>query len=426
MKSPKTTKPTKSRTDKNKVPPQKTQSARAKNEATAGKGGAKPGKAGAKLEADTRKEPTNYRPKLLQIKVPLQQLLLDPNNPRILSDSAVPEDQFADPGVQVQADKRMKEGKFELEELKFSIIKNGWQPVDMIFVKKLKANQYVVLEGNRRLTALRDIKTEDLTPELKASIDPLEVLEVMGTKDLEESRAQVSYLLGVRHHGSLKKWGAFARAHNIFERYLRIGAMTDASFKWNEDAAIKVADTLGLDVEEVQTRLQVYRVMKQLEDCPAIKKVGMEGRYYSLIGESLSKRLKAVRAQYVNQDPGTFLVDEPTLSRLDNTCHFSTPKRKGAPIANPAEWRSLNQILSDISDGERTKMLLQVEKDKQKPSDVYALRAAALRQPRWDQWLKQVAELLKRIKLGDLETPEARGVARQLASVLDALASKPA
>src|SRR5690349_7960308 len=103
----------------------------------------------------------NYRPKLREIQVPLQKLLLDPNNPRFLEDHGNPvaEDNYGDSGVQTNTAKRMEKDAYRLEELKKSIVTNGWQPVDRIFVRQLRSppGQYVVLEGNRRLMALRAV-----------------------------------------------------------------------------------------------------------------------------------------------------------------------------------------------------------------------------------------------------------------------------
>ena len=379
-------------------------------------------------EAAALREPKDFRPTLRPIRVPLQELLLDPNNPRILTDSDVPESEFPDTGIQVDAHERMIQGDFKLAELKQSILKNGWQPVDQIFVKQLPSGQFVVLEGNRRLTALRMVIKEDGVPkELLNAIDPLPVLEVVGTKDLEESRAQVTYLLGVRHHGSLKMWAPFARAHNMYERYLQYGRMTDDSFTWDDAVAERVADTLSVGLDAVRDALRVYRVMKQLEAHPAIKSVGIQGRYYSLVREVLSRPKNSPLRKYVAQDPATFRIDDASLSRIDGVCHFSQVGRQGAPISSPAEWRPLEKILLDPDGAKSAELLHQVEVEKKKPSDVYAMRAAELRQPRWDRWLKEVAELLKRLSVGELEsTEEATDVSRRLATILDTLAEATA
>ena len=373
----------------------------------------------------------NYRPELKSIQVPLQKLLLDPNNPRFLEDhsSPVAEKDFADSGVQNKTADRMRKEAFRLDVLKKSIETNGWQPVDMIFVRRLEAlpGQYVVLEGNRRLMALRDLsegKGGTLSEEISKAVDPLTVLEVIGTADIEETRAQVTYLLGARHHGSLKTWGPFAQAHNLYERYLKQGNMDDATFIWDETVANKIAAQLSVDVRKIAERLRVYIAMKQLHEVPAIKAVGIEGKYYSLVHEALpSWQSSSPLKQYVVQDASTFRLDDASVGRLDAVCHFSTENRLNAPVSSPDEWRPMARILGDSDPEKRLKMLREVEEDKKAPSDVWALRQAELRQPRWDRWLVEVADLLKKLQIGNIDSDDARAqmVGQRLAGILDAL-----
>lgn len=376
----------------------------------------------------------NYRPELKSIVVPLQKLLLDPNNPRFLEDHSdrIEEKNFADSGIQTATANAMRREAFHLKDLKKSIETNGWQPVDMIFVRRLESlpGQYVVLEGNRRLMALRELGPEGKLPAtIAAEVDPLHVLEVVGTGDVEESRAQITYLLGVRHHGSLKTWGPFAQAHNLYERYLQEGKMTDATFRWDERIAQKISDRLSVAVNKIEERLRTYIAMKQLHENPEIRKVGMQGKYYSLVRAVLPPgQRKSPLRKYVVQDGSTFRLDEGSLRRLDAVCHFSTENRANAPISSPDEWRPLAQILGDADPEKRDAMLQEIEVGKKAPSDVSARRQAELRQPRWDRWLDEVAKLLKRLQVGSIDRDDepALQVAKRLANILDALPSEAA
>ena len=371
----------------------------------------------------------NYRPELKGIKVPLQKLLLDPNNPRFLEDHAtrVDDKDFADSGVQAETADRMRKNAFRLDDLKKSIETNGWQPVDMIFVRRIDAlpGQYVVLEGNRRLMALRDLKTNGkLVGAIAESTDPLHVLEVVNATTIEESRAQITYLLGVRHHGSLKTWGPFAQAHNLYERYLYEGNMKDATFKWDEYIAGKIGDRLSIDVKTIEERLRTYVAMKQLHEVPKIKNIGMQGKYYSLVREVLPPgQANSPLRKYVVQDPSTFKLDDASMLRLDATCHFSTAERDKAPISSPDEWRPMAKILGDVDPTKRAEMLKDVEEGKEVPSNVWALRQAELRQPRWDRWLVEVADLLKRLQVSNIDSDDkpTQEIANRLAKILDAL-----
>ncbi len=93
----------------------------------------------------------------------LDQIFLDPNNPRFASEKDVitPEEKIIDPTVQELCAFKMQ--KYELEELKKSIKEVGFVPVDRIVVKplKAKADSYVVLEGNRRIAALKTLAKEN-------------------------------------------------------------------------------------------------------------------------------------------------------------------------------------------------------------------------------------------------------------------------
>jgi ParB-like nuclease family protein len=100
---------------------------------------------------------------LSPIKLRLNDLLLDPNNPRFseLGDvlNPIPEGRFADEKVQANTFEKMKDPLFDVAELRDTIKTIGFLPMDRIVVRPWKgsgsAQKFVVIEGNRRVTALR-------------------------------------------------------------------------------------------------------------------------------------------------------------------------------------------------------------------------------------------------------------------------------
>src|ERR1700756_4210372 len=97
---------------------------------------------------------------LQKITVSVDNLLLDPNNPRfadISEDSLnVPEIRYIDMIVQDEAYKKMLHPKFDVITLAKSIETVGFIPVDNIVVKRLgDTDKYVIVEGNRRTTAIK-------------------------------------------------------------------------------------------------------------------------------------------------------------------------------------------------------------------------------------------------------------------------------
>ncbi len=370
----------------------------------------------------------NFTPTLRACKVPLNLLLLDPNNPRFLDDHTAPvqETDFHTPQAQIEAANRMNNGPFRLEALQRQIESNGWQPVDRIFVRRV-GDHYVVLEGNRRLMALRALDREKrLDGALRDAVDPLPVVEVVNEGDLQTFRNQIAYLLGVRHQTSLKRWSPFAQAHDIYGRYLTAGGFTDATFKWNDHTAATVGEVLNVDPNAIRERVRVYRAMMQLGNVPAIKTIGMAGKFYSLVREAVApRRATNPLRQYIVQDDVTLLLDEQSLQRMDNLCHFSAPGRANAPVGNPDEWRPLSKILADTNDAKRAEMLHEIESNKRAPSEVYAERLAELRQPRWDRWLFDVAQLLRTLQIANLDSGDApsKEVCARLATLLDQLSA---
>lgn len=373
----------------------------------------------------------NLMPTLRKINVPVGKLILDPNNPRFLEhdDNLTDESNFLDQGIDEETRNKMRKDAYQINELEKSIKTNGWLPVDQIFVRKLKdSDYYVVQEGNRRVTAIRNLlKNEpDLDGELRQSIESLNVMEIEDTSDPRTLQIQISYLLGVRHHGSLKKWSAFAQAHRIYVQYIRLSNQSDETFHWDNEVGEQIADALSIDQKRVEERLRVYRVMKQIDSQPKVQDVGgIKGEFYSLCWEVIQKRGKSKLPEYIRQDSDTMLLDEESLERMDNLCHFSTPERDGAPMRNPSEWRNFDKILQEDDDKRRAELIAEVEENKRTPSAVWAEREEELFKLRWETWLNKVLQIISRVQFGDdLESDEAKKAGRRLDELLVKLHTK--
>ncbi len=377
--------------------------------------------------------PEPLAPKLKKIKVKYDCLVLDPNNPRFTTrrEDRIGEEHYVEQdlaGITLSKLFPGKKDRYKIEELENSIKQNDWLPVDFIFVRKLKGDdkRYVVLEGNRRVVAIREImKDPKSNAALKADLQSLEVMEVLDSGSSEDLQRKISYLLGVRHHGSLKKWTPFAQAHNILDRYLEVSGQSAETFKWQTTVGQKIADTLSIQFKEVQDRLKVYRVMAQIGNSPDVKDSlgGMKDRYYSVCAEPLLSPRKRL-GNYINQDPNTFLLNDEGASRMKNLCRFSELNRGGetTPINNPEEWRYLDRILADEDITKRDRNLREVEERHRHPSEVWAERAMELYTLTWEKWLFQVNSILKTVSLGDdFNTDNAKQTAKKLVSLIQEL-----
>lgn len=368
---------------------------------------------------------TPLAPKLKPRMVRPETLILDPNNPRFIQHDKdiVPDERLLDSDIAEQTFERMKVETFKVKELKESIRQNGFVPVDSIFVRKHKdSDKFVVLEGNRRVSAIRELlKEEDLRKGLRDSLKTIEVQEVVGSGDEELLQQQITYLLGVRHHGSLKKWSPFSQANNIFKRYSEYGGSGGEHFKWDPAVGCKVADALSIGCPEVEERLRVFVAMQQLSAHPTVKAVGgLKHRDYSIISDAINAKKLQLR-EYFAQDSESFRLSPDGIARFDNLCAFSRA-REDAIVPVPSEWSDFAKILSDEDQQKRTEMLQNVESDHKRPSLVWARRAEELAKIEWESWLEKVNDAVSGISLGDsFDTAAAEQAVQGLATVLDKL-----
>jgi hypothetical protein len=373
-------------------------------------------------------------PKLKQRNVAPEKLVLDPNNPRFITrddetfDESEALDRMVTTSKKIQTtDKKGKE-LYKIKDLENSIKQNGWWPIDFIFVKKYdEHDRYLVLEGNRRVAAIRNIRDDDsASTSLIKSLDKIDVMEIIDDSTEDQLQKQITYLLGVRHHGSLKKWTPFAQAHNIYKRYLHLAEMDPNNFEFNPTIANQVADALSINFDDVENRLKVYRAMEQLGEVSIIKNSdgGMEDRYYSVCAEILLTKDKALK-KYVKQDDINFTLNEGSIERMNNLCHFDKKGRAEAPISNPQEWRKLSNILKDNDEDKKKIMLEDVEINKKKPSIVWAERAADLQTLQWDKWLNKVNSVIREVTLGDdLTSKAAKDITIRLLGIIEKLETK--
>src|SRR5947209_3550138 len=104
--------------------------------------------------AETKsKHPKQATPKRMRPEV--GELDLDPYNPRL----AAHEEGRSQPELL-----RLMVAKFKLEELAESIVSAGYRPFDPLIGAREK-NRIVVLEGNRRVAAIKLLLNPDLGPE---------------------------------------------------------------------------------------------------------------------------------------------------------------------------------------------------------------------------------------------------------------------
>jgi hypothetical protein len=226
---------------------------------------------------------------LTRIDVSLSDLLLDPNNPRFseLGEELNPvaEGRFADDKVQANTFEKMRHQSFDVGELRDTIKTLGFLPMDRIVVRKWRGTsadgreKYVVIEGNRRVTALKwlvnlhDIGKETFDQEQLSNFNDLECLLL----DDAVAPASASLILpGLRHVSGVKEWGPYQKAKAVHA--LRSSGLSPQ----------ETAQSFGLSTRSANS---AYRCFLALEQMKGDEEFGeyAEPKMYSFFEEVLKR-----------------------------------------------------------------------------------------------------------------------------------------
>ncbi|MBF0339073.1 MAG: hypothetical protein HQL05_14740 [Nitrospirae bacterium] len=205
-------------------------------------------------------------PDLLKpIEVKLDEILLDPNNPRFaeLGQESEPihEYRFNEPRIQKDAYDRMKKRIFDVSELRDTIKTLGFLPMDRIVVRLCRILSidgkkfYIVVEGNRRIAALKwlidlhDSGKETFSEEQLDNFTNLKVLL------LDENAPDNSkwILPGLRHVSGIKEWGAYQKARAVYE-------LREAGYSSKDSA-----QSLGLSTKSANLMWRAYLALEQMK-----------------------------------------------------------------------------------------------------------------------------------------------------------------
>jgi len=234
--------------------------------------------------------------KFKEVEISVEDLLLDPNNPRFSKNvvDITDEEHLEDEDNQKKAFDNMIAGNFEIKELADSIKEKGFLSVDKIFIRKIN-KKYLVIEGNRRITALKfllekhksGMKNYQLSENVIASFKKINCVDLTG-----EDENMINLILGLRHHGSIKEWGLLPSSFHLFQRYMielvrRDGGNEKDHNQFIYDSKINniVADLFSIKESVVRNKIKSYRLLLQLQD----NGYNVGDRKFSMIDETIKK-----------------------------------------------------------------------------------------------------------------------------------------
>ena len=279
---------------------------------------------------------------LREIHVSHENLLADPNNYRFQED---PEFVFAETRrvhedtVQSRAFARLRD--HGLIQLKQSILRNGLLPIERLIIRQYdhKAESFVVLEGNRRLAAIRWILDDHaagvaVPAELLKSFVNIRVAII---EDEVDDPAFCKAILGVRHVSGIKEWGGYQRS------LLVASLRDDHNLETGE-----VAERLAMTANEVNRR---YRALKALRQMMDDEEYGEHAKpdMYPLFHEAVSSTV--VKEWLVWEDANWAFTDEKRTHQFyallsprpnEEGTHPDSPK-----ITTREEVRQLRDVLAN-------------------------------------------------------------------------------
>lgn len=196
-----------------------------------------------------------------------EQLLLDPNNYRFHDlDSyrrPINRSKYGDKHVQEKTLNLLHTTpKFELQSLKDSIATNGFVPLEQIVVEEYDKSgskkRYLVVEGNRRVAAIKSLLDEvkggsiTIPGEMLKSFKKFQVIELTGSEAERADYKQI--LMAIRHVTGIREWGSYQQAKLIAELYEK-----------GHQQFRRVAQSIGLKAGEVARRYRAIKALEQME-----------------------------------------------------------------------------------------------------------------------------------------------------------------
>ncbi len=191
----------------------------------------------------------NGRGQFVPAYVSVDKLHLDSKNPRI---------QQVGEGLNQQQILELLWSEYAVEEVAWSIAQNGFFPHEPLFATE-EDGKLIVVEGNRRLAAVRILRDDRLREKLRATSIP-RISEDLA-EDLSElpvihcQRKDVWQYIGFKHVNGPQVWNSFAKAEYI--AWVRNELGTELA---------EIATTIGDTHSTVARLYRAYMALKQAED----------------------------------------------------------------------------------------------------------------------------------------------------------------
>jgi len=208
-------------------------------------------------------------------------LKLDRENPRLVEFGITPSS--SEQEIMMILYKEMA-----ITELMYSIAKNKYWTYEPLIIMPIEDGKFVVLEGNRRLTALKLLLGIDLpldfempssithllSDELLKSIERIPVLEV-------SDRTEAWRFIGFKHVNGPAKWGSYAKAKYVADVHEKYGVPLS-------DIALQLGDG-NSTVQKLYQGLKILQQANETGEYP-LSEVSANRIYFSHLYTGIQRR----------------------------------------------------------------------------------------------------------------------------------------
>jgi len=343
---------------------------------------------------------------LRPIEVSPEQLALDPKNPR-LSGKPSPNGcvDVLDPRLQETLRRTMIE-RFDGQQLVESMERVGFLSVDRLVVRSVQSGTYLVIEGNRRLAAIRTVLGREqrrlitLSDEVRESLQRLEVLQL---ECAESAGDEATWLLqGARHVSGVKAWGPYQQAALLSQLVERFGVNFSDAGK-----------AVGVGPRRAGHMLRAYRGLLQMSEDGEFSEYAKPD-VYSHFEQAWIK--KEVRAWLEWDDKVGVYKNRENLHHFYRWISVGIPEAGQVPL-RAAEVRDKLALLVSCEDALKLFCLGRLDLD-----EAVAMCPASPRNPaQFDKAVNRVLRDLRRVREDSILPPENLDSLRELRDTLDAL-----
>lgn len=270
--------------------------------------------------------------------IPLDSLELDPNNPRL------PKSLHGKSEAEIISYMLLDAS---LVELMLAIGVNGFFAGEQLLVVPTTQGKFKVIEGNRRLSAVKLLNNPELAEIQKVKIN--QVLEETTHRPTNlpclifDSEQEIHSYLGYRHITGIKEWKLLEKAKYLYDLFL-----TNYTNQSIDEASKELAKSIGSRKDYVKRLLVGYQIFEKIEDNSffRIRDVDDTTFHFNYIADSLNKpNIRTFLNVSIDSDATAEQLSLPNLEKWTKWLFEKNDQNKTRMIGDSYDLTSLNAIL---------------------------------------------------------------------------------